>query len=242
MSVHLGYPAAIEVFRDGVREYLHAQLPPGWFDGDRPAADAWPAFCDSWNHMLHATGWATPTWPERFGGRGLDVLHAAVFAEEVAPRRSADPATGRRRAARRARPILHLGTDEQRERYLSPIARAEEVWCQGFSEPGSGSDLASLRTSARIEGDELVVDGHKIWTSQAQDADLMFLLVRTDPDTVAHRGISYVLLDMHQPGVDVRSIAQPDGTAGFAEVLLEGARCPLARTSSVSCTADGVSR
>jgi alkylation response protein AidB-like acyl-CoA dehydrogenase len=224
--MHVGYPPAIDAFRDEVRHFLRAQLPVGWFDGDRPTGDAWAGLCESWNTMLHATGWATPTWPERYGGRGLDVLRAAVFAEEIA---IADapiqpPAGGELLVGPT---ILHLGTDAQRDRYLLPIARGEEVWCQGFSEPGSGSDLASLRTSARVEGDELVIDGHKIWTSQAQDADLMFLLVRTDPATVAHRGISYVLLDMDQPGVEVRSIAQPDGTAGFAEVLLDGARCPL---------------
>ena len=123
--------------------------------------------------------------------------------------------------------ILYWGDDAQKQRYLPPIARGEEIWAQGFSEPGAGSDLASLRTTARVEGDELVLHGHKIWTSQAQEADFLFLLARTDPDAAPHRGISYLLVPARQPGIEVRSIAQPDGTAGFAEVLLDGARCPL---------------
>ena len=100
------------------------------------------------------------------------------------------------------------------------------MWCQGFSEPGSGSDLGSLTTTARLDGDEWVVDGHKIWTSQAQEADYCFMLVRTDPDAPKHAGISFLLMPMRQPGVEVRSIVQPDGTAGFAEVLFTSARCP----------------
>jgi alkylation response protein AidB-like acyl-CoA dehydrogenase len=217
---------AIEQYRAEVRAMLEADLPAGWAEGVRPAGDEATAFAETWNAQLHATGWATPTWPTRYGGRGLDVLHAAVYAEESArldvpfqPPAGGEILVGPT--------ILHLGTEAQRMRFLPPIARGEEVWCQGFSEPDAGSDLASLRTTGRVEGDELVIDGHKIWTSQAPDADLMFLLVRTDPDAPAHRGISYVLLEMDQPGVEVRAIAQPDGTAGFAEVLLTGARCPL---------------
>jgi alkylation response protein AidB-like acyl-CoA dehydrogenase len=232
----LRYPPEVDAFRAEVRALLLGWLPRGWSDGVRPQGDDTVRFAEEWNAQLHETGWATPTWPERYGGRGLDVLHAAVFAEECA---ALDvpiqpPAGGEILVGPT---ILHLGTDAQREQFLLPIARGREVWCQGFSEPDSGSDLASLRTTGRVEGDELVIDGHKIWTSQAPDADLMFLLVRTDPDAPAHRGISYVLLDMHQPGVDVRAIAQPDGTAGFAEVLLTGARCPL--TNVVGALHDG---
>ena len=223
----VGYSAELEAFRGEVRALVDAWLPAGWRDGVRPTGAAAVAFAQEWNARLHEAGWAVPTWPERYGGRGLDVARAAVFAEEVA---EADapiqpPAGGEILVGPT---ILHLGTDAQRERFLRPIARGDEIWCQGFSEPGSGSDLASLRTTARVDGDDLVLHGHKIWTSQAQEADWCFLLARTDPDAPAHRGISYLLVAMDQPGVEVRSIAQPDGTAGFAEVLLDGARCPLA--------------
>jgi alkylation response protein AidB-like acyl-CoA dehydrogenase len=224
--MHIGYPPAIEQFRDEVRAWLRTALPDGWFEGRRPdGADA-AAFAEVWNGTLHAEGWATPMWPERYGGRGLDPMRATVWSEEVAAAGAPiqPPAGGELLVGPT---ILHLGDDAQRDRYLRPIARGEEVWCQGFSEPGSGSDLASLTTAGRVDGDRLVIDGHKIWTSQAQEADMMFLLVRTDPEASAHRGISYVLLPMHQPGIEVRSIAQPDGTAGFAEVLLDGATTPL---------------
>ncbi|MDZ7791705.1 MAG: acyl-CoA dehydrogenase family protein [Xanthomonadales bacterium] len=122
--------------------------------------------------------------------------------------------------------ILHLGSEDQKQRYLRDIARGRTVWCQGFSEPEAGSDLASLETTAVVDGGDLVVHGHKIWTSQAQDADYCFALCRTG-DEPRHAGISYLLIPMDQPGVQVRTIAQPDGTAGFAEVFFDGARCSL---------------
>jgi alkylation response protein AidB-like acyl-CoA dehydrogenase len=222
----IAYPSEIEAYREEIRTMVRGWLPDGWLAGVRPSGAAYGEFAAMWNDQLHERGWAVPTWPVRYGGQGLDVLRASVFAEEMA-RVDAPiqpPAGGELLVGPT---ILHLGTDAQRDRYLLPIARGEEVWCQGFSEPDSGSDLASLQTTAMVEGDELVIHGHKIWTSNSQDAQMMFLLARTDPTTPGHRGISYLLLDMEQPGVEVRSIAQPDGTAGFAEVFLDGARCPL---------------
>jgi alkylation response protein AidB-like acyl-CoA dehydrogenase len=225
--VNLTYPPEAEAFRADVKAWLAEHLPDGWGNGTRPEGDAWRAFCAEWDARLHAEGWAVPTWPVEYGGRGLSVLQAAVFAEELA--RAGAPIQPPLGGEILVGPtILYWGDDPQKRRFLPPIARGEEIWAQGFSEPGAGSDLASLQTSARVEGDELVVDGHKIWTSQAQEADFLFLLARTDPDAAAHQGISYLLLPARQAGVDVRGIAQPDGTAGFAEVLLEGARCPVA--------------
>lgn len=153
--MHVGYPPETEPFRSEVRAFIRSSLPEGWTEGVRPEGAALAKVNDDWNRLLHETGWATPTWPERYGGRGLDVLHASIFAEEVA---AADapiqpPAGGELLVGPT---ILHFGDDALRERYLPPIARGEAVWCQGFSEPGSGSDLASLQTSGRIDGDEVV--------------------------------------------------------------------------------------
>ena len=175
--------------------------------------------------MLHRTGWSCATWPEEYGGRGLSPVEAVVLTEEMACGRHARPTAGGRGDPRRPdHPAV--GDDEQKRRFLPPIVRGEEIWCQGFSEPASGSDLASLQTMAVRDGDDWVIDGTKIWTSEAQDADLVFMLVRTDPDVPRHRGISYLLVSMRQPGITVRPIPQIDGTAGFNEVRFEGARCP----------------
>lgn len=222
----LTYTMEAEAFRGEVGELLAEWLPAGWETGARPTGSDAVEFAAAWNQRLHAEGWACPTWPVRYGGRGLTVLQAAVFAEELA--RSGAPIQPPAGGEILVGPtILHWGTDEQKERFLPPIARGEEIWTQGFSEPDAGSDLASLRTTATRDGDTLVLHGHKIWTSQAQDADFAFLLARTDPEAPAHQGISYLLVPMHQDGIEVRSIAQPDGTGGFAEVFLDGARCPI---------------
>ncbi len=225
----LTYPPEAAAFRAEVRAWLHEQLPSGWFDGRRPVGKDLATFAEEWNDMLHETGRATPTWPVEYGGRGMSQLEAIVLAEELAEAGAPiqPPAGGE---ILLGPTLLAWGTEAQKRRFLPPIARGREIWCQGFSEPGSGSDLASLRTSAVRDGDDWVVTGHKIWTSQAQDAHFCFMLVRTDPDAPRHRGISYLLMPMDVPGVEVRTIAQPDGTAGFAEVLFSEARCPVANT------------
>ena len=208
----LSYPPSSEAFRAEVREFIAAQLP-----GSTPAA---------WNDLLHATGWAVPRWPVEHGGRGLSAEHGVIWFEEVCRAEAPiqPPAGGELLVGPT---LLQWGTDAQQARFLLPIARGEKVWCQGFSEPDVGSDLAGLRTTAVLDGDEWVVNGHKIWTSQAQEADFMFLLVRTNAGAAKHKGISYLLLPMHQPGVEVRPIVQPDGTAGFSEVFLTDARAPI---------------
>jgi alkylation response protein AidB-like acyl-CoA dehydrogenase len=209
--VDLSYPPETEPFRLETRAWIEANLP------GRAAAE--------WNALLHETGWAVPMWPVALGGRGLSTVEAVIWAEELQRAEAPiQPAAGGELLL--GPTILHWGTPEQQQRFLPPIARGEEVWCQGFSEPDAGSDLAGLRTSARLDGDEWVVDGHKVWTSQAQEADFMFTLVRTNAEAPKHKGISYLLIPMRQPGVEVRSIVQPDGTAGFSEVLLTGARAP----------------
>ena len=166
-------------------------------------------------------------WPQQFGGLGLSPLQQLVWIEECV--RAQAPGMGCFTIALgHAGPtIIECGTPEQQERYLSPILAGNEPWCQGFSEPESGSDLASLRTSAVIDGDDLVISGQKVWTSFAEVADFQELLVRTDPEAPRHQGISWLILDMHAPGVDVRPIRAIDGRAEFAEVLYDQVRVPL---------------
>ena len=176
--------------------------------------------------MLHRTGWSCPTWPVEYGGKGLSPLEAVILTEELAEAGAPiqPPAGGEILVGPT---ILHWGDDRQKKRFLPPIVRGTEIWCQGFSEPDAGSDLASLQTTAVRDGEDWVINGTKIWTSEAPDADMVFLLARTDPRAPRHRGISYLLVEMHQPGVVVEPIAQPDGTAGFARVHFEGARCAI---------------
>jgi alkylation response protein AidB-like acyl-CoA dehydrogenase len=178
-----------------------------------------------WRQALYDGGWAVPTWPVEYGGRDLSVIEnavlAQVFAEAGAP---LIRATGGELLV--GPTILQFGTPEQRERFLPPIAAGTERWCQGFSEPQAGSDLAAVATTAVRDGDEFIINGHKIWTSEADEADLMFMLAITNPDVKPHSGMTYFLLPMDQPGVEVRPIVQPDGRVGFTEVLLRDARCP----------------
>ena len=173
---------------------------------------------------LAAKGWAAPAWPREYGGMGLSVRQQAIFNEVLAYHRIPGPDFI---AINYVGPTLMLyGTEQQKQRYLHPIVRGEELWCQGYSEPGAGSDLASLQTRAVLSGDEFVVNGQKIWTSGAHRADWMFMLVRTDPDAPKHRGISYLLLDMRSPGVEIRPLVNMAGAHEFNEVFFSDVRVP----------------
>ena len=221
----LEYPSEAERFRVDIRTWIEQELPDGWFEGNRPGTDEWPVFAAEWNAMLHHTGWSCPTWPIQYGGRGVSPVEAVVFTEELA-RADAPiqpPAGGEILVGPT---ILHWGTDDQKSRFIPPIVHGEHIWCQGFSEPDAGSDLAGLGTSAVLDGNEWIVDGTKIWTSEAQDSDYCFMLVRTNQDAPRHKGISYFLMPMDQPGIVVEPIAQIDGTAGFNQVHFTQARCP----------------
>src|SRR4051794_18364613 len=184
-------------------------------------------FMESWNRAMYEDGWICAQWPREYGGRGLSAMESVVLAEEFA-RADAPMRVSSLGEILVGPTLLRWGTEEQKQEFLPRILRGEIIWCQGFSEPAAGSDLASLTTTAALEGDEYVVDGVKIWTSEAESADYMILLARTNPEAPRHRGISFLLLPMHQPGVVVEPIAQPDGTAGFNRVILTGARCPAA--------------
>jgi alkylation response protein AidB-like acyl-CoA dehydrogenase len=172
---------------------------------------------------LRERGWLTLAWPKEYGGQGAGHLRQMIFSEECAYHGAptGGPAVGFIGPA-----IIVHGTEEQKHTFLPPIARAEVIWCEGFSEPSSGSDLASLQTRAQLDGDDYVINGQKIWTSGAQHADWIILLARTDPDAPKHRGITCFLVDMHSPGISVRPIAQMTNRAGFNETFFDNVRVP----------------
>ena len=222
----LTYPPDAEQFRTEIREWLQANLPEGWFEpGFELSAAERAEFAKGWNEKLFEGGWICATWPQEYGGKGLSTMQGVVLNEEFA--RAGAPLRGDFFGDTLVGPtILQWGSEEQKKQFLPGILSGTIAWCQGFSEPEAGSDLASLKCKAELDGDEWVVNGQKVWTTQAQHADYVFLLARTDPDAPKHKGISYLLVPMKQPGVEVRPIVQPDGSAEFNEVFFTNARCP----------------
>jgi alkylation response protein AidB-like acyl-CoA dehydrogenase len=202
-----------EEFREQVRGWLAANL-----------SDQEPLV---WNRHLAAAGWTCLGWPAEHGGRGATLAQQVIFHEEYA-RAGAPAPVGIVGEELLGPTLIAFGTPEQQRRFLPPIKRAEELWCQGYSEPGAGSDLAAVTTSATLDGDEWVITGHKIWTSLAHVADWCFVLARTEPGSRRGAGLSYLLVPMRQPGVIVRPIRQLTGTAEFNEVFFDGARTAAA--------------
>jgi alkylation response protein AidB-like acyl-CoA dehydrogenase len=203
-----------DVAADAVRSEVRDWLADAW-DPDLTVGGWWERLADS--------GWAVPAWPQEWLGRGLARDAARVVAEELRAVGAIGPPAGLGMLL--AGPtILTHGTEEQKARYLRPIVTGQEGWCQLFSEPGAGSDLASLQTRAELDGDEWLISGQKVWTSGAQIADLGMLLARTDPDAPKHTGITYFAFPMDQPGVDVRPLREMTGRALFSEVFFDGAR------------------
>ena len=187
-----------------------------------------PQLLRGWHRMLYKAGWVGIQWPRDVGGLGLSVHHQLAFNEELARARAPQPA-GAIGLEIVGPTILKYGTQAQRDRYIPPLLAGDELWCQGFSEPDAGSDLASLRTNGVIDGDALVITGQKIWTSWATDTDWCALLVRTDPAAKRpHHGISYILVSMHAPGVTVKPIVMLNGDAEFNELFFDQVRVPLA--------------
>jgi alkylation response protein AidB-like acyl-CoA dehydrogenase len=217
--------------RDEVESWLRANLPAPWVDAvDRNDRDALAAArslldYDDWCHRLGEAGWATPTWPVAYGGAGLDLGDAKVVNDVLAhwqvPRSFNIIGIGMAGPT-----ILHWGTDEQKGRYLPAMAQHREIWCQLFSEPGAGSDVAGLSTRAVRDGDEWVVQGQKVWTTLAHVARFGMLVARTDPDQPKHKGLTYFIVDMHAPGVEVRPLRQMTGDAEFNEVFFNDVRIP----------------
>jgi alkylation response protein AidB-like acyl-CoA dehydrogenase len=197
-----------------VRDEVRGWLADNW-DPESTLAEWWDRLCES--------GWAVPTWPEQWFGKGLPRELAGIVNEELRAAGAIGPPSGL--GVLLAGPtILTHGDDAQRERYLRPILNGQEAWCQLFSEPGAGSDLASLQCRAERDGDEWIVNGQKVWTSGGQTADLGMLVARTDPDAPKHKGISYFAIEMDQPGVEVRPLREMTGRALFSEVFFSDAR------------------
>ena len=209
-------------FRDEVRSWLEANHPGPAPEGDDAAEFE---FRRAWQKKMHEAGWAGISWPEEFGGRGATLIEQAIFNEELAHGSVPAPANVLGLVMGGPVVIAH-GTTEQKERWLEPILSGEEIWCQGFSEPESGSDLASLKSRAVKSNGGWKVTGQKVWTTYAHEAKWCMLLARTDPDAPKHKGISYFILDMDQPGVEVRPLRQITGEAEFNEIFMEEAEVP----------------
>ena len=224
----LSYSKQDKAFRKQVRAWMKKNVP----QKDKALSALAPddprriARAKAWQRSLHQAGYVARGWPKEYGGQGdSDVMRQTIVNEELILAR-APGLIGASGLTMLGPTLLQCGTEQQKQRYLPTVLTAEEIWCQGYSEPGSGSDLASLRTRAELVGDEFIINGQKVWTSGAQFSDWMFCLVRTDPDAPKHRGISYVLIDMKTPGITVRPLVQMTGDAGFNEVFFEDVRVP----------------
>jgi len=214
----------LTAFRQEVRDFLHDHLPAEL--AGKPGASIRSALPDliRWQRILNAKGWGAPYWPQEHGGTGWSVLQRLIFDEECV---AAGAPTQDGFAQKLLGPVLNaFATPEQKAAHLPAIFKCDRLWCQGFSEPGSGSDLASLRTLAERDGDEYVINGQKIWTSYAHQADWIFLLVRTDSEVKKQAGISFLLVDMRTPGITVRPIHSIDGCHHLNETFFDNVRVP----------------
>ncbi len=215
-------------FRDELRKWLKANLPSKDEQPPKTAASyaEYHAFLKKWQRKLYDGGYAGVSWPKEYGGRGSSFIEQAIFQEEMAladaPERMGTIGQGLVGPT-----IIAVGTEEQKKRYLPAILSGDEVWCQGFSEPNAGSDVASLETKGVLDGDHFVVNGQKIWTSYAHIADWCMLLVRTDSAAPKHKGITCVLLDMKLPGISVRPLKMMSGDSGFNEMFFSNVRVPV---------------
>ncbi len=214
-------------FRDEVRDWLSANAPKDWKAKQEAEDDMRKRFefLRAWQRKMFEGGWAGISWPAKYGGRGATLMEQVLFNEEMA-RAAAPPPANTLGLALVGPTCITFGTEAQKARFLRPILNAEEIWCQGFSEPNAGSDLAALRTDARREGDEFVVNGQKIWTSYGWAADWCALVVRSEQGSEKHKGLSYILVDMHSKGVDVRPLRQMTGETEFNEVFFQDVRVP----------------
>jgi alkylation response protein AidB-like acyl-CoA dehydrogenase len=224
------FSAEDEAFRAELKSWLEANLPSRERTEDAEdyisdqGASHWQRRV-AWHKKMYSGGWVGISWPKEYGGRGATLTQQLVYGEEMS--RAHAPALVNQLGTMLVGPtLIQWGTEEQKKRYVPKILSADEIWCQGYSEPNSGSDVASLQTRAVEDGDYFVVNGQKVWTSDAHHADMCILLVRTDPDAPKHKGISYVLVDMHSPGITVRPLAQMTRDTGFNEVFFEDVRVP----------------
>ena len=214
-------------FRDEVRDWLGKNLPADWVARLRPGSDV-PRpeayrFLSDWQRRMYEAGFVGITWPKEYGGRGLSFMEEMILHEEMALHK-APPVLNILAIGMAGPTIIAYGTEEQKKRYPAKMLSCEEIWCQGYSEPNAGSDLAALQTRAVKDGEHYVVNGQKVWTSLAHVADWMMLLARTDPDAPRHKGITYFLVDMHSPGITVKPLKQLTGDEEFNEVYFDNVR------------------
>ncbi|GLY11171.1 acyl-CoA dehydrogenase family protein [Pseudobacillus badius] len=214
-----------EQFRNELVEWLAENLPEGWLAGKRvlPEEDKEKAvFLRDWQRTLYEGGWAGIHWPREYGGRGATLMEEVIYQQEMA-RVKAPPVINFMGINMVGPTLMQMGTDQQKERYIDKILSGTEIWCQGFSEPNAGSDLAAIQTRAVKEGDRWVINGQKVWTTFAHMADKCFLLARTGQPGARHKGLTAFLIDMNQPGVEVRPIYQMNDDHDFNEIFLNDA-------------------
>src|SRR5580658_8400883 len=213
-------------FRDQVRGWLHDNVPADW--EKHRAEDEMLArfeFLRAWQKQVFQAGWAGIAWPKKYGGRGASLMEQVIFTEEMA-KAGAPPLANVLGLALIGPTIVAYGTEKQKKRYLANILSGDEIWCQGFSEPNAGSDLAGLRTEARLDGDHYIVNGQKVWNSYGWAADWCALVTRSDPASQKHKGLTYLLVDMKSPGVEVRPLRQLTGESEFTELFFRDVRVP----------------
>ncbi len=215
-------------FRDEVRAWFAENVPRDWVKrrDEEESMEGRFAYLRAWQRKLYDAGWAGISWPKDFGGRGAPVMEQVIFIEEMA-RAEAPPMANVIALGLIGPTIIAFGTPEQKKRYLAKMLSAEEIWCQGFSEPNAGSDLASLSTTGALDGDHFIVNGQKCWTSYAWAADWCELIVRTDPAAPKHKGLTALLVDMHSPGVEVRGLKQMSGESEFGEIFFRDVHVPV---------------
>jgi alkylation response protein AidB-like acyl-CoA dehydrogenase len=227
--VDFTYSVEDEEFRREFRSWLEANLPAqeraSRIDPMRDETEEGYRARLEWHRKMHAAGWVGISWPKEYGGRGASLTQSLIYHEELAAARA--PRLVNTMGIMLVGPtLMQFGTEEQKKRYIPKILSAEEIWCQGYSEPNAGSDVASLQTRAVEEGDYFVVNGQKVWTSDGHRADWCILLVRTDPSAPKHQGLSYLLVDMHSLGVSVRPLVQMSGAKGFNEIFFQDVKVP----------------
>jgi len=222
------YPPEAEAYREKVQAFLAEHLPADWKGTGALDPEAAEQFTLDWRKTLHEHGYLGVSWPKEYGGAGLTPLETVVLAEEFTragvPRGGNNDVFGIQMVGNT---IIEWGTEEQKRHYLPRILSGEDLWCQGYSEPNAGSDLGNLGCKAERDGDEWVINGQKIWTSAGHLANWIFVLTRTDPTVAKHRGITFLLVPMHQPGIEVRPIKMISGASEFNEVFFTDARTPV---------------
>jgi alkylation response protein AidB-like acyl-CoA dehydrogenase len=223
----LNSTAAEDRFRNEFRSWLQSNIPESWDPAGLQEEDSKQRFefLRAWQKKMYEAGWVGIHWPREYGGRGATLIEQTIFIEEMA-RAAAPPLINVLGLSLLGPTLIAYGSEQQKQRFLANILSADEIWCQGYSEPNAGSDLAALRSEAVLEGDHFIVNGQKTWTSFGHFADWCFAVVRTDPDVPKHKGLTYMLIDMHSPGISVRPLKQMTGDSEFNEVSFQNVQVP----------------